>query len=137
MMKFIRKNLLAGMGVLALLVFAGGVLADDLTLLPVNPVNRELGRSDGSGNPGSSKLKAAEAALAGKNLPAFSGKGLIERVLSDGYVIGDVTLKLSPGCVFKSAVTVAASRSYFVKGSVVGYILNNKGQLAELWLLKR
>ena len=141
----IRKNLLALLVIATACVFAASALAaEDIPLLPVAPVSpvttapkapapaKKTTTLKKSSSTRTTSVMEAEAA----GIPAFDGTGTIDEVVKGGFIIDDRTIYLAPGCRFRKSSTLAAAGSSFKKGSKVGYVLNQKKLISELWLLK-
>lgn len=136
-----RKNLLALLVVSTAFFFAASALAaEDVPLLPVAPVAPATGAKAPAPSKKSTTVKktrqmsTSEAEASG--IPAFDGTGTIDEVVQGGFIIDDRTFYMAKGCRFRKASAFGLSASSFKKGSKVGFVLNQKRLISELWLLK-
>lgn len=67
----------------------------------------------------------------------FDREGYIDSIEKDGIVIDDCSYGFSPFVTFSTPTRIHASRSQFRPGDLVGYIVNQKKQIEELYLLSK
>ncbi|UCG13139.1 MAG: hypothetical protein JSU72_01195 [Deltaproteobacteria bacterium] len=65
----------------------------------------------------------------------FDGKGRIDRVGQDEFVIADKLLKFSFGVRFHTQTRRNVSRYNFSEGDFVGYLKNERNELVAVWKL--
>lgn len=66
----------------------------------------------------------------------FDGWGRIDRIESNKLVIDDTVLKLSPSVTYRTPTDKYATSGYFSPGDLVGFLLDSKGEIISLWLIK-
>ena len=86
------------------------------------------------------KVKHKKATIAEKPIYpgypiAFSARGHIDRIGSEGIVIDDMYFKLS-GVRFNKPNNLGVSKSDFAAGDAIGMVLDKKGRLKSVWLMK-
>ena len=90
-------------------------------VLPINPVP---------------EFQAGESGTTDSQGMILHGRGPIDRIGDDVMVITDVLRMISPAVTYHSAKTgSSASPSEFKVGTFVGFRLNDKRAIIELWLL--
>ena len=65
----------------------------------------------------------------------FDGKGKINRIVSEGAVIGDRQFRFHADVTFNTPNLQRCSRYNFEKGDYVGYMLSEGGDIVSLWRL--
>ncbi len=137
----IRRNLLAGLGLLMACLFGGQAFAGDVDLLPVNPVSPATAPSPKKATrPKPAATRPSTTAGSGgavDSVPAFNGEGTIDQINANGYVINDTTFILAPDVKFRLSASQSTPRSSFKLGTYVAYFLDNQRRITELWLWKK
>ena len=69
---------------------------------------------------------------------AIEGNGAIDQIRDDEVVVNDCLFTLSPGVKFytNSKMNTYANRSWFKKGTKVGYQINDNDDVTAMWLEK-
>ena len=67
----------------------------------------------------------------------FSGRGRIDRIGDGEIVIGDGLFKVNSGVRFNRPNQLGTSMSNFSAGEKIGFIIDKKGNLKSVWLLKK
>jgi len=67
----------------------------------------------------------------------FDGWGRIDSIESNKLVIDDTGLKLSPSVTYRTPTKKYATSAYFSPGDLVGFLLDSKGEIISLWLIKK
>lgn len=66
---------------------------------------------------------------------AFDGRGIINRLGDGEIVINDMEYPLAARPVYNTPQMQDSSKLSFEAGSRIGYILNDQGEIASLWLI--
>ncbi len=66
----------------------------------------------------------------------FNGTGRLDKIDKDYIVIDDRLIRFSPLARFYKGTRTTTTRSSFGVGANVGYVINSKGEIISLWLLR-
>ena len=66
---------------------------------------------------------------------SFDGKGKINRIVSEGAVIGDRQFRFHANVTFNTPDVRRCSRYLFEQGDYVGFMLNDGEDIVSLWRL--
>jgi len=107
---------------LIIFIFTAGMCyAQDVTILPINPVPGFGGQD--------------ETYTLGTNVE-LSGVGNIDRLTTDEIVVNDTLFKLSSDVKYYSKDGVKAWVSDFNLGNFVGYVLDAQGKIESIWKIR-
>jgi len=104
-----------------LFVLVGMGYAQEMTILPVNPVPGVDEMEEG----GSEALRQT-----------FDDAGTIDRMGEGEIVLDDSLFRLAPAVRFYSERGIPITKSSFKPGMMVGCKLNAQGEIASLWIIK-
>ena len=65
----------------------------------------------------------------------FDGKGKINRIVTEGVIIGDRQFRFHAQVTFNTPDAPRSSRYMFEQGDYVGFILSDNGDIVSLWRL--